>query len=156
MGKRHVREVTPEILQELLDRAEVAHLGTIDPDGRPYVVPVNFACLEGRLIYIHGAGEGRKIDNIRRDPRVCLEATASFEVRHGENSCATGARFESVILRGQASVVEDPAVAEKALDAIVAKYAPRHLGTGYRPEPLAATTVIAIDIDIASSALKAR
>ena len=62
---------------DVLSRCKVLHLALIS-EGKPYAVPVNFgfAIHEDKgqkklVIYIHGAGEGKKLDAIRVNQRLC-------------------------------------------------------------------------------------
>lgn len=62
---------------DVLSRCEVLHLALIS-DGKPYAVPVNYGFVvresDGQKklsIYIHGAGEGKKLDAIKANPRLC-------------------------------------------------------------------------------------
>jgi nitroimidazol reductase NimA-like FMN-containing flavoprotein (pyridoxamine 5'-phosphate oxidase superfamily) len=143
--RMRTHRLTKDQIRELLDTAPVGHLATIDPDGRPYVVPVHFVHLEGR-IYIHGLLRGQKLDNIARDPKVGFETVGDFALVHGQSARETNTTYKSVVIRGLASVVEDDDVLTRALDAIVAKYAPRHVGGEYLDKGLAITAVIAVEI----------
>ncbi|MDF2836509.1 MAG: pyridoxamine 5-phosphate oxidase-related FMN-binding, partial [Paenibacillus sp.] len=58
-----------EKIERFLREAETAYLGLADGNA-PYVVPLNYAWLNGCL-YFHGAQEGRKMDIIRRNPEAC-------------------------------------------------------------------------------------
>jgi PPOX class probable F420-dependent enzyme len=80
----------------VIESGALAHLVTIDPDGRPQMSCV-WVGLEGDDIVFASLGERRKLDNIRRDPRVAL----SMEGR-GHN--AMGLR-EYLVVHGTARVV---------------------------------------------------
>ena len=58
-------------IEEVLREAQVGRLGT-SVDGQPYVVPLSFAYHDGNIIF-HGAREGKKMEDIARNPRVCFE-----------------------------------------------------------------------------------
>ena len=105
----------------LLQRAQIGHLATVDQDGAPYVVPLQFVALED-VIYLHGAAEGEKFENMMRDGRMCLEVCQDFGLCYDENSayaCAVNAKYESAVVRGRARFVEDPAEKEKALRCLI-------------------------------------
>jgi nitroimidazol reductase NimA-like FMN-containing flavoprotein (pyridoxamine 5'-phosphate oxidase superfamily) len=63
--------------REFLESVEILHFATLGEDGAPIVRPVNFLYQNGK-IYIHSGPKSGKISQIRRDPRVCLEATEAF------------------------------------------------------------------------------
>jgi len=67
----------PEPARELGESEALAHLVTLEPDGRPQVSCVWVGLEDGDIVFA-SLGERRKLDNIRRDPRVCLsiEGTA--------------------------------------------------------------------------------
>jgi nitroimidazol reductase NimA-like FMN-containing flavoprotein (pyridoxamine 5'-phosphate oxidase superfamily) len=94
------------------------------------VVPVFFACREGRL-YVHSAQEGRKLDLLARNPRVCVEVDEVRSVVPAEKPCAFSSVFRSVIASGTAAQVSDPMAKREALDLLMAKYAGRRTGPGF-------------------------
>ena len=67
----------PEPARDLIESEALAHLVTLEPDGRPQVSCVWVGLEDGDIVFA-SLGERRKLDNIRRDPRVCLsiEGTA--------------------------------------------------------------------------------
>jgi PPOX class probable F420-dependent enzyme len=87
----------PDEARAVIESGALAHLVTIDADGRPQVSCV-WAGLDGDDIVFASLGERRKLDNIARDPRVAL----SMEGR-GEN--AMGLR-EYLVVHGTARIVE--------------------------------------------------
>jgi nitroimidazol reductase NimA-like FMN-containing flavoprotein (pyridoxamine 5'-phosphate oxidase superfamily) len=88
-------------LWDILDGTKVCYLGVVDDLG-PYVVPMVFGH-DGCSIFLHSAGDGRKVRAIERDPRVCLTFAVDVEVIEGEIPCRWGMRFRSVVVEGQAS-----------------------------------------------------
>lgn len=68
--KKEIRDKT--VIIEILNTCHVGRLGTIGKDGYPIVKPLSFAYHDGR-IYFHTAKEGEKIEDIKRDNRVCFE-----------------------------------------------------------------------------------
>jgi PPOX class probable F420-dependent enzyme len=81
----------------VIESGALAHLVTIDPDGRPQVSCV-WVGLDGDDIVFASLGERRKLDNIARDPRVALSMEG-----HGLN--AMGLR-EYLVVHGSARIVE--------------------------------------------------
>ncbi len=114
---------------DVLARGEVARLAMVDAGGGPYVVPVSYAALppgdgEPLRIVVHGAREGRKIDALRRDPRVCVEVTVDAATIPAVRACDVTVRYRSVIAFGRAAFLEEPAARARALAAIAERYAP--------------------------------
>jgi len=70
--RRKDREITTlGEIEQVIRKAIVCHLGLVD-NNEAYVVPVNFG-YERNAIYFHSALEGRKVNVIRRNDKVCFE-----------------------------------------------------------------------------------
>ena len=115
--RRTDREVTDNRqIQSIIEQAKVVHIGMIDND-RPYVVPMQygFVFADGQLtLYVHCAEEGRKLDIIKRNPRVFIELeTEAAIISGGDIPCKYGSEYASVMGDGTAVFVED--VKEKIL-----------------------------------------
>ncbi|MHB8910511.1 MAG: pyridoxamine 5'-phosphate oxidase family protein [Syntrophales bacterium] len=141
-ANREIKE--PNAVRAIMEQASVCRIGLSD-DGMPYVVPMNFGLGENCL-YLHCAAEGRKLDIIRRNDRVCFEMDLLREVVRGESACGFSARYESVIGFGRAVIVEDAAEKRAALDRIMGHYGEKGPFT-YQDDILAKTTVIRIAIN---------
>jgi PPOX class probable F420-dependent enzyme len=87
----------PDSARALLESDALAHLVTLEPDGRPQVSIV-WVGLDGDEIVCGHLPEHRKVRNIRRDPRVAL----SIE---GTETNAIGLR-EYLVIHGQARITE--------------------------------------------------
>ena len=107
-------------MEKILARAPVGHLGLVD-EGEPYVVPLNFVYSDGR-IYFHTGLEGRKLDIIEKNPRVCFAANEMLEVVvNEEQTCFSTAYYRSVIAWGNVCLLDDEAEKMKALDLLKKK-----------------------------------
>jgi len=143
--RRADREIKDAMaVRAIMEEALVCRIGLSD-DGMPYVVPMNFGLGENCL-YVHCATEGRKLDILRKNDRVCFEMDLLREIKPGEESCGWGARYESVIGFGRAVIVEAPAEKRAALDRIMEHYDAEG-PFSYPDETLAKTAVIRIDIE---------
>jgi PPOX class probable F420-dependent enzyme len=87
----------PDAARALLESDALAHLVTIDPDGRPQVSCV-WVGMDGDDIVFASLGERRKLDNIAREPRVALSV-------EGTETNAMGLR-EYLVVHGRARIVE--------------------------------------------------
>jgi nitroimidazol reductase NimA-like FMN-containing flavoprotein (pyridoxamine 5'-phosphate oxidase superfamily) len=127
-------------IEELLARATVGRLGLAD-GGEPYVVPLNFVYGKGR-IYFHAGLEGRKIDMLNKNPRVCFEVDELTEiVVNREASCFSTAHYHSVIAWGTSRFLESDEEKLAALDLLMQKYA-----KGDTYEPIAEHTVAIVNV----------
>jgi uncharacterized protein len=130
-------------IDAVLNTEHILHLA-LAGDGVPYLVPLNFG-YDGEAVYIHSAPIGTKIAILKRNPRVCFEVLAGYELIEAEEACDYSARFLSVIGAGRAVFLEDPAEKARALDIIMAKVSERRFE--YPPAMLAKTAVIRIGIE---------
>ncbi len=148
MRKANKKITDKEVIIDLLNSCHVGRLGTVGRDGRPIIKPLNFAFHEWR-IYFHCAQEGEKLDDIRRDNRVCFEVDLPIAYVRGtpENPCRAEYLYRSVIARGRAHVVEDRTERLLALDRLMAKYQPEGGYGGYLDEKLALTCIVRIEIE---------
>ncbi|MDR1809194.1 MAG: pyridoxamine 5'-phosphate oxidase family protein [Prevotella sp.] len=110
-------------IEEIIRKCKVCHVGLIDAQGLPYVVPMNFGYAEG-IIYLHSAPSGRKIDAARANPQVCITFSTAAELayQHEEVACSYRMKGGSVICRGQAVFEENYEEKVKALDCIMRQY----------------------------------
>jgi uncharacterized protein len=143
--RRKDREIVDQTaIRAVMAEAQVCRIGLCD-DGMPYVVPMNFG-LGQNCLYLHCASEGRKLDILRKNDRVCFEMDILHEVwRHALN-CGCSARFDSVIGFGRAIIVEDPGEKRLALNRIMEHYGAEG-PFSYSEEFFAKTVIIRIDIE---------
>jgi nitroimidazol reductase NimA-like FMN-containing flavoprotein (pyridoxamine 5'-phosphate oxidase superfamily) len=93
-------------MEEILFEETVGYLG-LSVAGQPYVVPLNYAYVEGRILF-HCALTGAKLDHIRQNPQVCFTVgRQSGEVRRHAEADPCHVDSDSVICYGQARVIED-------------------------------------------------
>ena len=139
--------LTEEQISDLFHRAEVGHLGTYSEDGYRYILPMHFVYYDNK-IYMHGLAKGKKIDNIKFNSSVCFEIDEMISLLYEgvENPCDVNTEFNSIILKGTASLVSNFNEKHAALSKIVEKFTP-HLKNKELPEKMVkGTAVIRIDI----------
>ncbi|MDE6274292.1 MAG: pyridoxamine 5'-phosphate oxidase family protein [Clostridiales bacterium] len=104
--RKYQREITnfDEILS-LLDKCQTVRLGLYD--GKyPYIVPLSFGweVADGKLaLYFHCAKEGKKVELLAKDNRVCIEADVLNGYVRTDHSVT--ADYESVIAFGHAEEI---------------------------------------------------
>jgi len=125
----------PTARQHLLE-ARVARLATIDPRGKPHLVPVTFA-VEGDTIYFAVDAKPKRttdlqrLRNIAANPSVCMLADQYDE---------DWTHLWWVRVDGTARILEDAARAGRGLDLLAARY-PQY----QRARPQGAVVAISID-----------
>ncbi|MBR4286395.1 MAG: pyridoxamine 5'-phosphate oxidase family protein [Clostridia bacterium] len=107
---RREREVTDiqEILK-ILDKSKIIHIGLVDGD-EPYVVPMNYGYTyenERLTFYLHCATEGKKLDVIRKNPKVFFSIESDIEPFSGQVACQYGTAYSSVMGKGIAYIHEE-------------------------------------------------
>ena len=108
------------VIEEILLENQVGRLGTA-VDGVPYVVPMNYAYMRGK-IYLHTHRDGKKVRDIEANPIVCFEVD-SGDIVEGDQPCSYSWTYRSVIAHGKARLVDDPEEKLRALRIISDKYA---------------------------------
>ncbi len=132
-------------IEGILKRAPVGRLGLLS-NGEPYIVPLNFAYDNGR-VYFHSGLEGRKVEALRENARVCFEVDDFQEFVLHEQACLSTTYYRSVITWGTARLLGSEAEKMKGLDLLLRKYA---AGKGYEPPPkemLELVCVFEVEID---------
>ena len=121
--RRYDRATSPEKAWEILENAEYMTLSMMGAEGVPYGVTLSFARVENAL-YFHCANEGYKLDSLRKNPAVCVNAVRQQRTKAEEFTVA----FESAVAFGTACEVTEQSEKEQGLLAICKKYAPENPG----------------------------
>jgi hypothetical protein len=132
-------------MDAIIRRSRVCRLGLVC-EGAPYVVPLCFG-YDGAAVYLHMAAEGRKLDCLRANPRVCLEWDLPGEITIAPAACGWGMAYESVIAYGAAEELADEAAKRHGLALIMAQYAGEGRAWAFPPEQLARTVVVRVRIE---------
>ncbi|MDD4797385.1 MAG: pyridoxamine 5'-phosphate oxidase family protein [Eubacteriales bacterium] len=145
--RRTDRQVTDmQALQQILDTCKVCRIAMADGD-RPYLVPMNYGyrLAGGKLtLYFHCAHQGRKLDILKRNPRVCFEMDCEHALMPGDTACEYGYAYASIIGEGAARILTDEAEKIDALQRLML----HQTGQGQYSFPAAAVsgvTVFCID-----------
>lgn len=121
--RRNDKAITDrEEIDSIIHISSVCRLAMCE-DGLPYVVPLCFGYKEGTL-YFHSAPEGKKLDILKRNNRVCFEMDIAQELVRpnccNRDSCSM--RYKSVIGFGRAYFIREPNEKKNALDVIMRHY----------------------------------
>jgi nitroimidazol reductase NimA-like FMN-containing flavoprotein (pyridoxamine 5'-phosphate oxidase superfamily) len=123
--RRKDREMSAEEAWGFLEKAFSGAIGTVGPDGWPYVVPNLFVVHDGKVYFHTTAAKGHTRTNIEANPRVCIEVDEpGFVFPYGEKApCETSVGFESVILFGTCRIIDEPDEKIRFFERFMAKYA---------------------------------
>ena len=145
--RRNEREITDrQDIDAAIRSSPAGRLGLSD-DGEPYVVPLCFG-YDGDALYFHCAKEGRKLDIIRRNNRVCFEFDIVTGVLEADEACGWGIGYRSVIGVGTAHVVEGVDDIRTGLEILMAQYSDR--GYSIPDDAVSGVCVVRIDIESVS------
>lgn len=120
MRRREKMIGDPEIIRKILEQSSICRIA-LSVDDETYIVPVNFGCKNMRL-YIHSAPEGRKIEMIKKNNKVCFEMELEHEILKDKLACNWTTKYRSVIGYGDIFIVHDRLQKIEGLDVIMAKY----------------------------------
>jgi nitroimidazol reductase NimA-like FMN-containing flavoprotein (pyridoxamine 5'-phosphate oxidase superfamily) len=101
-----VEDMAPAEMHALLERASFGHLGCAR-EGRPYVVPMNYA-YDGKDFYFFTT-KGMKTQFIEANPQVCLQVEEVTDSSH----------WRSVMVIGQAERLTKSEDTQRAMQLIV-------------------------------------
>jgi hypothetical protein len=120
MRKRE-REIRDEKeIRGILEKGIVCRLGLFDGQ-YPYIVPMHYGYRDGCL-YFHCAREGKKIEILKKNDRVCIEVDLDPRIVPGDKPCRWTTKYQSVIGYGTATILDDEAKKKSALDVIMDHY----------------------------------
>ena len=132
LGKLEIK--SKEKIIEFLSSRQTGRISSIDEDGYPQIIPMNFVFISD-VIYMHSHVRGEKLDNIRRNQKVGFEVDKNLEFLPSYFSDPTDASladtlYISVVIKGNASIVSDKEEKTTALNGLMKKYQPEG---GYEP-----------------------
>jgi nitroimidazol reductase NimA-like FMN-containing flavoprotein (pyridoxamine 5'-phosphate oxidase superfamily) len=113
-----------EIVQ-IINESKAMQIAFVD-GSEPYIVTLNFGYKwdseKYPLFYFHSADQGRKIDCIKNNPRVCFSLSICDTLITGENACSYGMKFRSIVGYGMMSIVNDDQERIEGLNLLMHKY----------------------------------
>lgn len=147
--RRTDREVKDAVkIDEIIEKCDCCRVGFCD-DGEVYIVPMNFgyeATDGGYRFYFHGAKSGRKMDIVRKNPKVGFELDTNYSLKRGDIACNFSAFYQSVIGNGVICEVEDDEEKRRALELIFARTVGGHFIPVFDEDKLNAVAVLRLDV----------
>ena len=121
-------------IQEFLNQEHVGRVSSIDENGYPQIIPMNFVYLND-FVYMHSHVKGEKIDNIKRNNKVGFEVDRELEFLPSYfedpiDASLADTLYISIVIKGRASLVTDKEEKTLALNGLMKKYQPEG---GYEP-----------------------
>jgi nitroimidazol reductase NimA-like FMN-containing flavoprotein (pyridoxamine 5'-phosphate oxidase superfamily) len=130
-------------IESIMNRCDVCRIALCE-NNSPYIFPVSFG-YKDKCLYFHSAADGRKIDIIKKNNRVCFEFDIHNELIKSENLCNWDVKYYSVIGSGKAFFIEDIEGKTKALDIITGHYSSGAFE--YQKNSVTNVTVIKVEIE---------
>ena len=117
-----------EKISQFLNSEHVGRIASIDENGFPQVIPMNFVFLND-AIYMHSHTKGEKLDNIRNNSKVGFEVDRELEFlpsyfEDPKDASLADTLYISVIIKGNGLIIEDRSEKTVALNALMQKYQP--------------------------------
>jgi nitroimidazol reductase NimA-like FMN-containing flavoprotein (pyridoxamine 5'-phosphate oxidase superfamily) len=125
---------------EFLNTQPVGRIATIDAEGYPQVIPMNFVYIRANTtsmnsncviksdaVYMHSHPIGEKLDNIKRNSQVGFEVDRYIcflpsYYFHSSDASQADTLYISIVIKGNALLVEDNIEKANALNALMEKY----------------------------------
>jgi nitroimidazol reductase NimA-like FMN-containing flavoprotein (pyridoxamine 5'-phosphate oxidase superfamily) len=148
--RRKDKAVDRDAAIHLLQTGEYGVLSTVDAQGQPYGVPLNYVFHDGGL-YFHCALQGHKLDNLLANRRASFCVVGRTRVLPAEFNT----EYESVIVFGEASVVQGEE-RYRALMCLVEKYSPDFVEEGREYIKLHDSRTMVVKLHIRSMTGKAK
>jgi len=126
VGKLQIRSF--EKIKEFLNEEHVGRISSIDENGFPQIIPMNFVFLND-AVYIHSHVKGEKLDNISRNNKVGFEVDRELEFlpsyfEDPQDASLADTLYISVVIKGIGSFVTDRKEKTLALNGLMEKYQP--------------------------------
>ena len=117
---------SPEKIKEFLNEEHVGRISSIDGNGFPQIIPMNFVFLND-AIYMHSHVKGEKLDNISQNNKVGFEADRELEFLPSyfsdpHDASLADTLYISVVIKGIGSFISDREEKTLALNGLMEKY----------------------------------
>jgi nitroimidazol reductase NimA-like FMN-containing flavoprotein (pyridoxamine 5'-phosphate oxidase superfamily) len=136
LGRLEIK--SKEKIVEFLNSQETGRVCSIDKEGYPQIIPMNFVYAKD-AIYMHSHIKGEKLENIARNPKVGFEVDKSLEFlpsyfSHPTDASQADTLYISVVIKGHGYIVADRHEKTFALNALMEKYQPEGKYEKIRPD----------------------
>jgi uncharacterized protein len=141
-------------IYEILDEGLICQVGFV-VDGQPFVIPTAYGRVGDRL-YIHGSPASRMLRTLKESVEVCVTVTLLDGLVLARSAFHHSMNYRSVVVFGQATLVEDAAEKLEALKAFT-EHVMRDRWAAVRPpnrQELAGTLVLALPLAEASAKMR--
>lgn len=136
LGRLEIK--SKEKIIEFLNKEQTGRICSIDKDGFPQIIPMNFVYVND-AIYLHSHTKGEKLENIKRNSKVGFEVDKSLEFLPSyftdpKDASQADTLYISVVIKGKGIILEDRKEKTLALNALMKKYQPEGKYESITPE----------------------
>lgn len=136
LGRLEIK--SKERLIEFLNQQETGRICSIDKDGYPQIIPMNFVFIND-VVYMHSHTRGEKLENIKQNSKVGFEVDQSIDFlpsyfTHPTDASQADTLYISVVIKGTGIIVNDRKEKTLALNSLMKKYQPEGGYEGISPE----------------------
>jgi nitroimidazol reductase NimA-like FMN-containing flavoprotein (pyridoxamine 5'-phosphate oxidase superfamily) len=144
-----------ELVDAILDEAELCHVGVVQEDGSPLVLPTLFV-RDGDAVYVHGSPASRLLRTGKRDVEVCLTVMLLDAFVMAKSAFHHSVNYRSVVVFGTATEVTDLDEKARVLMRLVERLHPGRSDECRAPneKELRATLVLRLPLDEASAKVR--
>ncbi len=119
--RRKEKKITDKTaIESIILKSSVCRLA-MSEENRPYIVPLSFG-YEDDTLYFHSAREGRKLDILRKNNKVCFEFDIDQEIVEADDACGWSMKYQSVIGVGKGSIIDELESKRNAINIIMQHY----------------------------------
>jgi nitroimidazol reductase NimA-like FMN-containing flavoprotein (pyridoxamine 5'-phosphate oxidase superfamily) len=147
-------EYDRQTIYEILDEGLICQVGFV-ANGQPFVIPTAYGRVDERL-YIHGSPASRMLRTLKEGVEVCVTVTLLDGLVLARSAFHHSMNYRSVIVFGQAMLVDDANEKLEALKAFT-EHVMRDRWAEVRPpnrQELAGTLVLALPLTEASAKMR--
>jgi nitroimidazol reductase NimA-like FMN-containing flavoprotein (pyridoxamine 5'-phosphate oxidase superfamily) len=136
-----------EVAYRILDEGFLCHVGFV-ADGQPFVIPTSYGRKDDSL-YIHGSAASRMLRNLKESVPVCVTVTLLHGLVLARSIFNHSMNYESVVILGKATLVDDPAEKLEALRLLSEHIIPGRWADSRQPNEreLKQTSVLRLSIE---------
>lgn len=145
MRKKEYEVTDIAVIQRILGRATQCRVAMVD-GSEPYLVTMNCGW-DGEHLLLHGASQGRKLDILRANPRVCVEVDEDIQLVTGATGEECTANYVSIIGTGTVSFVLDSSAKTRDLNVILHQCHPGVPDEVLSDEDLSRVAVLEVQFD---------
>lgn len=141
-------------IHRILDEGFICHVGFVAND-QPFVIPTAYGRVDDRL-YIHGSPASRMLRTLKQGIEVCVTVTLLDGLVLARSAFHHSMNYRSVVIFGQAMVVDNPEEKLAALKAFTEHIVPDRWDAVRPPTPqeIAGTLVLSLPIEEASAKVR--